>query len=273
MREPHCRIFFIHFPFSVPFLLYCFLLLPNHRVGEFPSFDQSYEVLGIHHDLSFIVLFLTFLCLKSFSPLWRFFRYEVAISSIFFLRLEFKLWLEDRLIWVLVVFEHFELFHEGRVIIFSKRKRLFQSCSIIFSLLWLNFPLLLFSSLYHFHELLRLGYILIVTILRYFDSTLANYSYFFVFGVRTKNIIGIFVIWELKVEIFYNFVGSFHLFLIWLNLDVPPRLQVYEFFDFGEVLHAAWPLLKQYLQLTVSLLKAIYLLVVSHFQSLELFSH
>ena len=64
-------------------------------------------------------------------------------------------------------------------------------------------------------------------------ETLSNYANFFFISIRSKDIIGIFIVLELKIQILDNLVSSLHPFLIGLYLNIHFSLQIYKLFDFG----------------------------------------
>lgn len=238
MIKSLCWLAFEQLPLSVAFsslTIYlsndwwrCFLLI---------AFDQLDEVLRIDEYLAFMLYLLTFLRLEPILSLrWSLIDYEIAILFIFFWFTEITR-LHSWLLW-LVILKDLELFDcwsccliplpEGKLLL-----------AYLFALVIQYLGLAMMAMrLDDIKDVLGLGGCSIAVIIA-FNDRLSNDSSDHTFAIRPKDIIRVFVILKLQIQIFNYFIRRFHLLLVALYLNVQLHLHICQFLDLGEIFHPA----------------------------------
>ena len=72
-----------------------------------------------------------------------------------------------------------------------------------------------------------------------FNDRLSNNPSDHTFAIGTEDIIRVFVILKLQIQIFNYFIRRFHLLLVTLYLNIQLHLHICQFLDLGEIFHPA----------------------------------
>ena len=228
--------------FSVAFSSFTIYLFDDWRRRIlFISLYQLDEIFCIDEYLAFMLYLLTSLCFEPiFSLDWSFLDYQITVFLIFFGLTEITR-LHGGMFWLIILEDLKLLDCWGCCFIpLPEGKWLFD---YLFSLIIQDSSLTMMAMRFdNIKDMLSLGGGRVAVIA--FDGRMSNNTSNDIFSIWTKDIIGVFVILELEIKIFYNFVSCLHLFLITLYLNIQLHLHIGQFLDLWEIFHSAWPLFK-----------------------------